>query len=456
MPESLVNWKAYMDEQKQQELRMFWREAQKQWEELLAARRAVYEKLHVEAGFRLWLEEEAFAAAQQKRRAAGLKPEAIPAELYNWRERAVEEVQQLVEVAARQRRYEAEAQWKWKWQDFDEKWEAYVKNRTKTSTLEPIFQEELELRRSSHREPPSITEFPSWMKTEEVLDIHERNLKLEEIRRKLGLHPGDEGQPVDPGRKLHYESKREELFRRIAVYDQRTAFEKLPGWMKEWNPSEAHKIKVRNAIYMKYDCNVADEKSLEPLEWLELQNRKIKAKAEYTVYEHRMAVGPATDQQMDELKSFATAGLLKEWPAESDWEEAAKLLEQLREQERQQKLAEERRRNPMADWQSRTLRELHQKGRLEKIPEGISWREASELIDRITFHDPASQMMKNTVRRNIESGLLPSSAGRNLDSMTVGEFRKLQKVIMEKQQEFDRRREQWEREQPRDRGGIDL
>ena len=169
-----------------------------------------------------------------------------------------------------------------------------------------------------------------------------------------------------------------------------------------------------------------------------------------------MAVGPATDQQMDELKSFATAGLLKEWPAESDWEEAAKLLEQLREQERQQKLAEERRRNPMADWQSRTLRELHQKGRLEKIPEGISWREASELIDRITFHEPASQMMKNTVRRNIESGLLPSSAGRNLDSMTVGEFRKLQKVIMEKQQEFDRRREQWEREQPRDRGGIDL
>lgn len=456
MPESLVNWKAYMDEQKQQELRMFWNEAQKQWEELLASRRAVYEKQHVEAGFRLWPEEEAFAAAQQERRAAGLKPEAIPAELCNWRERAVEEVQQLVEVAARQRRYEAEAQWKWKWQDFDEKWKAYVKNRIKPSRLEPIFQEEIELRRSSHREPPSIAEFPSWMKIEEVLDIHERNLKIEEIRRKLGLHPGDEGQPVDPGRKPYYESKREELFRRITVYDQRTAFEKLPGWMKEWNPSEAHRAKVRNTIYMKYDCNVADEKSLEPLEWLELQNRKIKAKAEYAAYEHRLAVGPATDRQMDELKSFAAAGLLEEWPAEPDREEAEKLLEQLREQERQQKLAEERRRNPMADWQLRTLRELHDEGRLEKIPEGISWREASELIDRITFHDPASWMMKNAVRRNIESGLLPSSAGRNLDGMTVGEFRKIQKVIMEKQQEIDRRREQWEREHPRDRGGIDL
>lgn len=361
-------------------------------------------------------------------------------------------------MAARQRRYEAEAQWKWKWKDFDEKWEAYVKNRTKTSTLEPIFQEEIELRRSSHREPPSIAEFPSWMKIEEVLDIHERNLKIEEIRRKLGLHPGDERLPVDPGRRLYYESKREELFRRIAVYDQRTAFEKLPGWMKEWNPSEAHKAKVRNTIYMKYDCNIADEKSLEPLEWLELQNRKIKAKAEYTAYEHRMAVGPATDQQLDELLSFTAAGFLKEHPEnlDLDREEAEKLLEQLREQEQQQKLAEERRRNPMADWQKRTLRELHQKGRLEKIPEGISWREASELIDRITFHDPASWMMKNTVWRNIESGLLPSSAGRNLDSMTVGEFRKLQKVIMEKQQEFDRRREQWEREHPRDRGGIEL
>lgn len=456
MPESLVNWKAYMDEQKQQELRMFWREAQKQWEELLAARRAVYEKQHVEAGFRLWPEEEAFAAAQQKRRAAGLKPEAIPAELYNWRERAEEEVQQLVEAAARQRRYEAEAQWKWKWQDFDEKWKAYVKNRTKPSTLEPIFQEEIELRRNSHREPPSIIELPDWMKIEEVLDIHERNLKIEEIRRKLGLHPGDEGQPVDPGRKPYYESKREELFRRITVYDQRTAFEKLPGWMKEWNPSEAHKAKVRNTIYMKYDCNVADEKSLEPLEWLELQNRKIKAKAEYAAYEHQLAVGPATDRQMDELKSFAAAGLLKEWPAEPDREEAAKLLEQLREQEQLQKLAEERRRNPMADWQKRTLRELHEEGRLEKVPEGISWREASELIDRITFHDPASWMMKNAVRRNIESGLLPSSAARNLDSMTVGEFRKLQKIIMEKQQELDRQREQWRREHQRDRGGIDL
>ena len=456
MPESLVNWKAYMDEQKQQELRMFWREAQKQWEELLAARRAVYEKLHVEAGFRLWPEEEAFAAAQQKRRAAGLKPEAIPAELYNWRERAEEEVRRLAAVAARQRRYEAEAQWKWKWQDFDEKWEAYVKNRTKPSRLEPIFQEEIELRRSSHREPPSIIELPDWMKIEEVLDVHERNLKIEEIRRKLGLHPSDEGQPVDPDRKLYYESKREELFRRIAVYDQRTAFEKLPGWMKEWNPSEAHKAKVRNAIYMKYDCNVADEKLLEPLEWLELQNRKIKAKAEYATYEHRLAVGPATDRQMDELKSFAAAGLLKEWPAEPDREDAEKLLEQFREQERQQKLAEERRRNPMADWQMRTLRELHEEGRLEKIPEGISWREASELIDRITFHDPASWMMKNTVRRNIESGLLPSSAARNLDSMTVGEFRKLQGLIREKQQELDRQREQWRREHPRDRGGIEL
>ncbi|WP_288512870.1 MobF family relaxase [uncultured Victivallis sp.] len=456
MPESLVSWKAYMDEQKQQELRMFWNEAQKQWEELLASRRAVYEKQHVEAGFRLWPEEEAFAAAQQERRAAGLKPEAIPAELCNWRERAVEEVQQLVEVAARQRRYEAEAQWKWKWQDFDEKWKAYVKNRIKPSRLEPIFQEEIELRRNSHREPPSIIELPDWMKIEEVLDIHERNLKIEEIRRKLGLHPGDEGQSVDPDRKLYYESKREELFRRIAVYDQRTAFEKLPDWMKKWNPSEAHKAKVRNAIYMKYDCNVADEKSLEPLEWLELQNRKIKAKAEYAAYEHQLAVGPATDRQMDELKSFAAAGLLKEWPAEPDREEAEKLLEQLREWKRQQKLAEERRRNPMADWQSRTLRELHEEGRLEKIPENISSREASELIDRITFHDPASWMMKNAVRRNIESGLLPSSAGRNLDGMTVGEFRKIQKVIMEKQQEIDRRREQWEREHPRDRGGIDL
>ena len=456
MPESLVNWKAYMDEQKQQELRMFWNEAQKQWEELLASRRAVYEKQHVEAGFRLWPEEEAFAAAQQKRRAAGLKPEAIPAELYNWRERAEEEVQLLVEAAARQRRYEAEAQWKWKWQDFDEKWKAYVKNRIKPSRLEPIFQEEIELRRNSHREPPSIIELPDWMKIEEVLDIHERNLKIEEIRRKLGLHPGDEGQPVDPGRKLHYESKREELFRRIAVYDQRTAFEKLPGWMKKWNPSEAHKAKVQDAIYMKYDCKIEDEKSLEPLEWLELQNRKIKAKAEYAAYEHRLAVGPATDRQMDELKSFATAGLLKEWPAEPDREDAEKLLEQLREQERQQKLAEERRRNPMADWQMRTLRELHEEGRLEKIPEGISWREASELIDRITFHDPASWMMKNTVRRNIESGLLPSSAARNLDSMTVGGFRKLQKIIMEKQQELDRQREQWRREHQRDRGGIDL
>ena len=456
MPESLVNWKAYMDEQKQQELRMFWNEAQKQWEELLAARRAVYEEHHVEAGFRLWPEEEAFAAALQKRRAAGLKPEAIPAKLYNWQERAVEEVQQLAEEAARQRRYEAEAQWKWKWQDFDEKWKAYVKNRIKPSRLEPIFQEEIELRRNSHREPPSIIELPDWMKIEEVLDIHERNLKIEEIRRKLGLHPGDEGQPVDPGRKLYYESKREELFRRITVYDQQAAFEKLPGWMKEWNPSEAHKAKVQDAIYMKYDCKIEDEKSLEPLEWLELQNRKIKAKAEYAAYEHRLAVGPATDRQMDELKSFTAAGILKECPAEPDREEAEKLLEQLREQERQQKLAEERHRSPMEDWQLRTLRELHEKGRLEKVPENISSREASELIDRITFHDPASWMMKNTVRRNIKSGLLPSSAGRNLDNMTVGEFRKLQKIIMEKQQEFDRRREQWEREHQRDRGGIDL
>ena len=318
MPESLVNWKAYMDEQKQQELRMFWNEAQKQWEALLAARRALYKEQHVEAGFRLWPEEEAFAVAQQERRAAGLKPEAIPTELYNWQEHAEEEVRQLAEVAARQRAYEAEAQWKWKWQDFDEKWKAYVKSRTKTSTLESIFLEEIELRRSSHREPPSITELPDWMKIEEVLDIHERNLKIEEIRKKLGLHPGDEGQPVDPSRKQHYESKREELFRRIAVYDQRVAFEKLPGWMKKWNPSEAHKTKVRDAIYIKYDSNVKDEKSLEPLEWLELQNRKIKAKAEYAAYEHRLAVGPTTDQQMDELLSFTAAGFLKKHPEELD------------------------------------------------------------------------------------------------------------------------------------------
>ena len=335
----------------------------------------------------------------------------------------------------------------------------YRSGREKLSTSESAYQRLVEQRRSAHKLPPEYQQLPEWMRTEEVLEIYRRQHTVEEIRNALGLHPGDEDQPINPVRKTYYESRKAELAERIAEYDRNVILEKLPEWMKERNPGKELKEKIRNGIYLKYRCHVEDEKSLSSMDWLELQNRKLKAKAEYETYEYRLLIPPATQKQIAELEEFVEAAYLDSYPDDLNREEAENLLRELREKEKRQALEKERRLHPVKKWTHRTLEALHQAGRLKKLPEGICEREARELINAITEHDPANEFEKGLIRRAICDGFLPYSVEKRLVNLTQGEYRELlaqaQNVRKGAALERDCREQEHPRQGGRDKGGMD-
>lgn len=456
IPGELQNWQERAEdevrrliEEQKRELLAKWKDAALRWENYLAERQAYQDEFYSGRKYELSSEEQQFVQQQKLRRKHELKPE-IPEWLDNWREKA---------DALRQREYEAEAQWKWKWKNFDEVWGVYRSGRKKLSTTESAYQRLVEQRRSAHKLPPEYQQLPEWMRTEEVLEIYRRQHTVEEIRNALGIHPGDEDQVINPVRKTYYESRKAELAERIAEYDRNVILEKLPEWMKERNPGKELKEKIRNGIYLKYRCHVEDEKSLSSMDWLELQNRKLKAKAEYETYEYRLLIPPATQKQLAELEDFVKAAYLDSYPDDLNREEAENLLRELREEEKRQALEKERRLYPVKKWTLRTLEALHQAGRLKKLPEGICEREARELINAITEHDPANEFEKGLIRRAICDGFLPYSVEKRLVNLTQGECRELlaqaQNVRKGAAIERAHREQGHPRQEFRDRGGMD-
>ena len=456
IPVELQNWQERAEdevrrliEEQKRELLAKWKDAALRWENYLAERQVYQDEFYSGRKYELSSEEQQFVQQQKLRRKHELKPE-IPEWLDNWREKA---------DALRQREYEAEAQWKWKWKNFDEVWGVYRSGREKLSTSESAYQRLVEQRRSAHKLPPEYQQLPEWMRTEEVLEIYRRQHTVEEIRNALGIHPGDEDQPINPVRKTYYESRKAELAERIAEYDRNVILEKLPEWMKERNPGKELKEKIRNGIYLKYRCHVEDEKSLSSMDWLELQNRKLKAKAEYETYEYRLLIPPATPEQIAELEEFVEAAYLDSYPDDLNREEAENLLRELREEEKRQALEKERRLHPVKKWTHRTLEALHQAGRLKKLPEGICEREARELINAITEHDPANEFEKGLIRRAICDGFLPYSVEKRLVNLTQGEYRELlaqaQNVRKGAALERDCREQEHPRQGGRDKGGMD-
>ena len=456
IPGELQNWQERAEdevrrliEEQKRELLAKWKEADLRWENYLAERQAYQDEFYSGRKYELSSEEQQFVQQQKLRRKHELKPE-IPEWLDNWREKA---------DALRQREYEAEAQWKWKWKNFDKVWRVYRSGRKKLSTSESAYQRLVEQRRSAHKLPPEYQQLPEWMRTEEVLEIYQRQHTVEEIRNALGIHPGDEDQVANPNRKTYYESRKAELAERIAEYDRNVILEKLPEWMKERNPGKELKEKIRNGIYLKYRCHVEDEKSLSSMDWLELQNRKLKAKAEYETYEYRLLIPPATQKQIAELEEFVEAAYLDSYPDDLNREEAENLLRELREEEKRQALEKERRLYPVKKWTLRTLEALHQAGRLKKLPEGICEREARELINAITEHDPANEFEKGLIRRAICDGFLPYSVEKRLVNLNKREYRELlaqaQNVRKGAALERDCREQEHPRQGGRDKGGMD-
>lgn len=456
IPGELQNWQERAEdevrrliEEQKRELLAKWKDAALRWENYLAERQAYQDEFYSGRKYELSSEEQQFVQQQKLRRKHELKPE-IPEWLDNWRQKA---------DALRQREYEAEAQWKWKWKNFDKVWRVYRSGRKKLSTSESAYQRLVEQRRSAHKLPPEYQQLPEWMRTEEVLEIYRRQRAEEEIRNELGIHPGDEDQPINPVRKAYYESRKAELAERIAEYDRNVILEKLPEWMKERNPGKELKEKIRNGIYLKYRCHVEDEKSLSSMDWLELQNRKLKAKTEYEIYEHRLLIPPATQKQIAELEEFVEAAYLDSYPDDLNREEAENLLRELRKKEKRQALEKERRLHPVKKWTHRTLEALHQAGRLKKLPEGICEREARELINAITEHDPANEFEKGLIRRAICDGFLPYSVEKRLVNLTQGECRELlaqaQNVRKGAVIERAHREQGHPRQGGRDKGGMD-
>ena len=194
MPESLTQWKERMDQQKQQELNSLWYHARKEWNELISSRKTFYEERHVGAEFHVWPEEEAFVQEQDARCVSHQEPEAIPADLLHWQDRAEEDVQRIVEEQARQR----EIMLRTLWEDFERLLQKYLEDRKsyqeeyypdhglyQLSKTEQIELEQMKEQRE-YRLPPEIPDWMvNWREKADAIRLEEQRLESERAAKEM-------------------------------------------------------------------------------------------------------------------------------------------------------------------------------------------------------------------------------------------------------------------------------
>lgn len=169
----------------------------------------------------------------------------------------------------------------------------------------------------------------------------------------------------------------------------------LPEWMAERHPTPELKARILEALYQKHGYTQGDEDL--PMTLMDRHRvfvRKREAEKEYAEYEESLKLKPQ---------------IVPTTP------------EQLR-------LAEERRLHPLDKWQRTTLEKLHQQGRLEKVPEGISQQEFE----------------KSQINRAIREGMLPYSTEKYLPKLTKSQYKELQVKAREAREAAAR----WERNHP--------
>ena len=98
-------------------------------------------------------------------------------------------------------------------------------------------------------------------------------------------------------------------------------------------------------------------------------------------------------------------------------------------------LERERRTHPVTSRTRKSLELFKRSGQLESIPEGISEREANEIINRLTDDLPANELSIRQIQKAIYNGLLPESVKEKLPTLTRGQYRKLiEKIQSDKKQ----------------------
>lgn len=372
-PQSLAwldDWKKKADAKRA--LENEWKKFDAKKAQYLDARRPYMDEYYPGQNYESAPLERIFFRDQEKLRAQGKEPENFLPFMQNWRE---------IADAKRQQEYEAKSLQDWKWQKFDEIWAAYELDVGKLNTREKEFLREMNQFRAAHKEPPE--NLPGWLHNEAITDLYWWHKNIEAIRKELGIHPGDEYNPVDPVRKKIYESKKAELKKRIADFDRKEYLGNLPKWLQDRNPSEYLKDKILHALYLKHGYDPAWDNVPAEERSRSAEKARIRALQEFEDHEDWLNTEMATPEQLEELEEFVLSGYIESYSEDLSMDDADRLLDDLREQAEQnrQKMQMERLRYPMEDWQEKVLTKLHRRGHLPDVPTYFSYYEANDLID---------------------------------------------------------------------------
>lgn len=367
-----------------QEIANRWKIFESAWSNYVEKRKEYHALYGGGEAFELTKREINYRKRQTARQLRNEAPEPLPSGMENWQMTAEYEARKSRE-ALQNRLSEAKMRaWEKRWSDADDRWSAHVAERK----LHYFTQ------RAKYR-------FELWPEEKQFAD--------EQAKRRVD---GGEPQPIPPELqdwkdRADAELQRQEAEAAIQEAQQRN----LPEWMAERHPTPELKARILEALYQKHGYTQGDEDlAMTLMDRHRVFVRKREAEKEYAEYEESLKLKPQ---------------IVPTTP------------EQLR-------LAEERRLHPLDKWQRTTLEKLHQQGRLEKVPEGISQQEARELIDRIVADDPANEFEKSQINRAIREGMLPYSTEKYLPKLTKSQYKELQVKAREAREAAAR----WERNHP--------
>ncbi|MDD5698605.1 MAG: hypothetical protein PHH77_08305 [Victivallaceae bacterium] len=112
-------------------------------------------------------------------------------------------------------------------------------------------------------------------------------------------------------------------------------------------------------------------------------------------------------------------------------------------------LQDERRENPMPEAQRRVLEKLCQRGLLDEVPEGISRREASDLINELLADEPVTTGQLKIIRKYIRDGYLAAMSEEQFASLSQGDYMEFVEQVRKCQEKKSLTRQNGEGDYPK-------
>ena len=294
------------------------------------------------------------------------------------------------------------------WAKFDDNVDKYFRSRRPRINLndaEQQFLSSAQTLRQNGKLPPEI---PAWMTEWPSLSewiIASDHWKIWE---KYNVTPADGRESIDSPQRTAYERVKNKIQREIEECDGSDLNQRIQNLLHKEYLYMLDSSRLRSLLLRKYGDSEGSQ-----------------------IYKEY--IGTIT-QRTHQFQDQNTEERAKKY-SHSNEIEAERLPEDHHTAEKQAALERERRTHPVTSRTRKSLELFKRSGQLESIPEGISEREANEIINRLTDDLPANELAIRQIQKAIYNGLLPESVKEKLPTLTRGQYRKLiEKIQSDKNQ----------------------